>query len=351
MKKKRKKFFLILFFSLFLLLTEGCSNGQKIELMFSMDFRGDEVFRIDKISCRLPEIMVYLTNIQNKYEEVYGSQIWEQDLGGISIGDRLKEMMIARAAQIKVMVLLAREKDLALNEEEERLASKAGDVYFGSLNEEEIKKMGVNKGLLVQMYKEYALANKVYKELTKEINPEISDDEARTISVKHILIKTYTLDENGQKVEYTEEQKEKAYEKIKEVKRKADSGTEFEELMEEYNEDKKGSYAFGKGTMDPTFEEAAFNLDRGEISEIVTTPYGYHLIQCTSTFDRNETDANKVKIVEERRKEAFSEEYDAFASELATNLNEKLWASITMTSTENVGTMDFFDVYDEIFGP
>lgn len=350
MKSKGKKCFLILFLSFLALTTGGCSDGQKIEFMFTMDFRGDEVFHIDKISCRLPEMMVYLTNIQNKYEKVYGSQIWEQDLGETSIGERLKETMIARAAQIKVMVLLAREKELVLDEEEEALAAKAGELYYASLNEAEIEKMGVNKGILIQMYKEYALANKVYKELTKEINPEISDDEARTISVKHILIKTYTLDEKGDKVEYSEEQKELAYEKIKEVKQKADSGTEFQELIEEYNEDKNSSYAFGKGTMDPTFEEAAFNLDTGEISEIVTTPYGYHLIQCTSTFDRNETDANKVKIVEERRKEAFSEEYDAFASELATKLNEKLWASITMTSTKNGGAVDFFDLYNEIFG-
>lgn len=351
MKKKGKKFFLILCLSFVSLLTGGCRDGQRIEVMFTTDFRGDEIFHIDKISCRMPELIVYLTNIQKKYEEVYGRQIWEQDLGGISIEERLKEIVMARAAQIKVMVLLAREKGLVLSEEEETLASKAGELYYGSLNESEIEKMRVSKGLLIQMYKEYALANKVYKELTKEINPEISDDEARTISVKHILIKTYTLDENGEKIEYTEEQKEKAYEKIREVKQKADSGTDFGELMEEYNEDKKGSYAFGKGTMDPTFEEAAFNLDTGEISEIVHTPYGYHLIQCTSTFDRDETDANKVKIVEERRKEAFSEEYDAFASELATKLNEKLWASITLTSTENGGTMDFFDVYNEIFAP
>ena len=36
--------------------------------------------------------------------------------------------------------------------------------------------------------------------LIADINPEISDDEARTITVQHILIKTYSLNEDGEKV-------------------------------------------------------------------------------------------------------------------------------------------------------
>ena len=59
-------------------------------------------------------------------------------------------------------------------------------------------------------------------------------------------------------------------------------------------------------------EEAAFNLGTDEISGIVETEHGYHIIKCISTFDRDETDRNKIKIVEQRRKEVFNEEYSGF---------------------------------------
>lgn len=57
------------------------------------------------------------------------------------------------------------------------------------------------------MYEEYSLAQKVYEYLIADINPEISDDEARTITVQHILVKTYSLNEAGERVPYTDEKK------------------------------------------------------------------------------------------------------------------------------------------------
>ena len=41
------------------------------------------------------------------------------------------------------------------------------------------------------------LADKVYRQIISDINPEISDDEARTITVQHILIKTVTENADG----------------------------------------------------------------------------------------------------------------------------------------------------------
>ena len=45
----------------------------------------------------------------------------------------------------------------------------------------------MNRQLIESMYRDYALADKVYRQIISDINPEISDDEARTITVQHIL--------------------------------------------------------------------------------------------------------------------------------------------------------------------
>ena len=101
--------------------------------------------------------------------------------------------------------------------------------------------------------------------------------------------------------------------------------------------------------MDQAFETAAFSLETNEISGIVESGSGYHIIKCLSTFDREETDANKLEIVEQRRKEAFGQEYDEFADTLIKNLNEKLWDEITLIHDSNVTTSDFFDIYEKYF--
>lgn len=330
----------------------GCTKTQeeeKTEIVLTTDFKENEVFRINTESCTTPEMMVYMSTLQVQYESVFGREIWEKDLGGFTLEQQLKDTILARLAQIKVMNLLAKNYGVTLSEEENALIEKAAAEYLSKLKPGEISAMGVTEEMIEMLYREYAMANKVYSEITKDINPEISDDEARNISVKHILIKTYSLDEKGEKVEYTERQKEDAHKRIREIQKKIRNGEDFDSLVEEYNEDDKSVHIFGKGTMPKEFEEASFNLDTDQISGIVETEYGYHIIKCISTFDRDETDQNKVKIVEERKNEAFNQVYVEFVKGLYSNLNRKLWDSLTFEDNPDCTSTNFFDVYNTYF--
>ena len=133
------------------------------------------------------------------------------------------------------------------------------------------------------------------------------------------------------------------------VESKSRNGEDFDELIRKYSEDDKSTYSFGKGDMDPAFETAAFNLGTDEISDIVESEYGYHIIKCLTTFDKEETDANKIKIVEQRREEAFGQEYDAYVATLTRNLNEELWDSVSFIHDDNVKTQNFFEIYSQYF--
>lgn len=335
-----------------LLFFTGCAAGQSSEgtkVVLTTGFARDEVFRIETASCTLPEIMVYLTNTQNQYESIYGAQIWQKDLKGVTLEENVKDTVLACIAQVKAMNLLAQNHGVTLDEKEQEQVDQAAKAYYGSLNETEIARMDVTEDTIRMLYTEYALADKVYHYIIKDINPEISDDEARTITVQHILIKTYSVDGSGNRVPYTDEAREEAYAKAQEALKQARAGEDFDQLVSEYNEDTKSLYSFGKGEMGEAFEQAAFDLGNGEISDIVETEYGYHIIQCLNTFNREETDANKVKIVEQRREEVFGQEYDAFVASLTKNLNEELWEKVAFVEDEQVKTSDFFQVYDSYF--
>ena len=67
-------------------------------------------------------------------------------------------------------------------------------------------------------------------------------------------------------------------------------GGNFEELAKKYSQDGSASNGgdlgfFGKGQMVPEFEQAAFALEKGAVSGIVKTQYGYHIIKVTDKKD------------------------------------------------------------------
>jgi len=331
-------------------LTACGDDESRTRVVFTTGFSKDEVFRIGSISCKKEELMVYLTNTQNQYESVYGEEIWNTTLVDTTLEENVKEIVLARIAQIKTMYLLAEEKGITLDEAESERVSQAAEEYFSSLDEQEIALMGITYDTIRELYEEYALADKVYYDIIQDINPEISDDEARTITVQHILLRTVKQDSLGNTISYSEEDKQMVYRKAKEIWQMAvDGASDFTELATMYSEDEVITYSFGKGEMDKVFEDAAFQLETDEVSGVVETDVGYHIIKCLNTFNREETDANKLQIVEQRRNEVFGEEYDAFVDSLVRQLNQKVWDQITLIHDPLVDTSDFFHVFEQYF--
>lgn len=332
-------------------LTACGGEGSNARVVFTTGLGRDEVFRIGSVSCTRQELMVYLTTTQNQYESVYGPEVWNVSLDGITLEENVKDTVLAKMAQIKTMYLLAQQKKISLEDSEKEKAAQAASEYYSSLTEKERELMEISEETALQLYTEYALADKVYDYIIQDINPEISDDEARTITVQHILFKTSTTDSSGKRVDYSEEQKKTVLAEAREALSLAVSGEQdFVELATRYSDDSAITYSFGKGEMDLAFEEAAFQLETGEISKLVETDTGYHIIKCISTFDREQTDLNKLEIVEQRRREVFGEEYDAFVDTLVRQLNEKLLEEISLIHDEEVTTSNFFEVYNQYFG-
>lgn len=86
------------------------------------------------------------------------------------------------------MNLLAQKKEVTLDDKEKERAAAAGREYFASLNSAEVTALNVTQDLITKMYEEYALAEKVYQTIVENVNPEVSDDEARTITVDMIRV-------------------------------------------------------------------------------------------------------------------------------------------------------------------
>lgn len=351
MKAMKKVIIICLCMYLLTMVLTACGGKEgSTKVVFTTGMSKDEVFRIGERSCTRAELMIYLATTKNQYEEVYGEEIWQTSLNGVTLKDNVKETVLEKIAQIKTMYLLAKEKEISLSEQEEQAVKQAAFEYFSSLSDVEIELLEVSVDTVETLYTEYAMANKVYLYMIKDINPEISDDEARTITVQHIFMRTYTKDGAGNVYPVSETAKQEIYGEMCKVRELAlMEDKDFVALASQYSEDSTLTYSFGKGDMESAIEQVAFDLETGEISEIVEGENGYHIIKCISTFDRAETDANKLKIVEKRRNEAFGKEYELFVESLAKRLNEKLWKELELIGDSRITTDNFFEVYEKYF--
>lgn len=112
------------------------------------------------------------------------------------------------------------------------------------------------------------------------------------------------------------------------VLKKAKAGEDFAKLAKDYSDDpgskdKGGEYTFGRGQMMPTFEAAAFGQDVGKISELVNTPYGYHIIKTLEKIPARKTPLTEVseKIRQFLQNKEAKQQIPAFLTKLRKEAN------------------------------
>ena len=112
----------------------GCGSDTKI--VFTTGLSGNQLFKIGSTTCTTPEIMVYLTTFYNQYAHTYGPEMWHYDFGGVSLEEHVKDVVLSKMAQIKIMNLMAREREITLSDEEEVQVAAAAETYFSMLEED-----------------------------------------------------------------------------------------------------------------------------------------------------------------------------------------------------------------------
>jgi peptidyl-prolyl cis-trans isomerase SurA len=139
--------------------------------------------------------------------------------------------------------------------------------------------------------------------------------EPRKARVRHILI----LTEKG----LSADKKKEKYLQVKGILREIKSGRDFAAAAKEYSEDisasEGGDVGFvEKGKMVPEFENAIYRMKEGEISNIVETEYGYHIIKVDKVLSGRTLPLkevkNKIKLILSSKKQNSA--YEEWMDEL-----------------------------------
>ena len=311
----------------------GCTIGET-EYVLDLNTVGrNDIISINGEECSQEEAKLYLCNYQNLYGSEYGVNLWDckfpEEGLPCSLEEYVKDITILQLSNIMCMNQLAKQKGIALTEEELALVKETANAYYKSLSKAELAYMDMDKNDLEGFYEKYALAEKLYNTLTQGVNEEVSLDEARVIRIEQIYVTSL--------------------EKANEVQKKLEDGDKFTNVAGAYNEAVMVETTITRGQLPKEVEDVAYTLDNDAHSGMIKTEYGYYFVKCLSKNEEELTEKNKEDIIIKRRKEQFDDVFNAFVEESEFVINQKAWDKITVDTSGEITTNSFFEVYETYF--
>lgn len=233
------------------------------------------------------------------FESIYIKQLGEDAMSqkgedGRTLEETLREQILEKTIMEKIIKNETDKMNLSVSDEEvnkkldEYIAMTGGKEQFNEFLEtsnltKEFFSENIRKEILVNKHKEMFLSDVEIKDEESRQFFEENKENLEVIRASHILLKT-------------EEEAQKVLDML-------EDGKEFEELAKGLSVDKASGLLggdlgyFTRGTRIPEFEEVAFSLEKGQVSDIVKTEVGYHIIKLVDRKDVYEELKDEIAMV------------------------------------------------------
>lgn len=330
--------------SILLLTTVGCSSEGSTK-SGNVESGNVAVVNGNEISA---DYYIKNVNLQKQaLESIYGADVWKEEVEeGKTFADAMKSDILEQLINVEVLVSEAKKQNLMPTDEEVqkmvdevKKTMEENEEYKKNLesvgvDDEFIKRQETEKLALTKYQENFLAKNEVTDEDAKKYYEENKKDFfVDEVQASHILIST--TNEDGTPMD--DKKKAEAKKKAEDLLNKIKNGEEFASLAKEHSED-PGSGAnggdlgfFGKGEMVPEFEEAAFSLEKGKISELVESQFGYHIIKVT---DKNQGQTPfediKTQIIDVIKQQKLSENIETLIKNAKIERNEEIIKDIEL---------------------
>ncbi len=264
----------------------------------------------------------YLMELSSAMYGMDPATMWQSDLGtGATYETYSKQSVMAGVYQTYVLKAEAQELGLTLDEDELKKVDEAAGQAMESMDESVKAATNITEERLKEFVTDNALAMKAYQEAIKDVDTEVSDEEAAQRVIRYILIR------DGEDAEAAKTQAE-------EIKARVEGGENSGEAMDAIGEESENYYSgtntYGEGDIDNELGNLGLSLATGETGSVYQEGYGWYVVYCVSDFDRDATDREKPEIVRKRQSERFQTVYAGWVKEAPSfKVDEKVWSQIT----------------------
>ncbi len=286
---------------------------------------GDEVvLKMGEGEITAADYLYWLNRVISDYLSQFGGQMptlpWDTEMtDGLTFGQSMSDQALDVAAYYCAVAQLAQQEGLSpdpsvasdTDQYYADLVIQAGadenrviyTLWSNMLTKDQLTRLNENGDLYNQLYELYFGQDSGNAPTDAEVMAYL--EESGQYRAKHILLLTVDMDTREPLDEETIAQKKAAAEGLLAQLREAEDPIAlFDTLMKEHSEDSglaayPEGYTTSKGKMVAPFEEAALALQTGEISDLVESEYGYHIIlrmpmnpddfraECTSSLMRD----------------------------------------------------------------
>ncbi len=302
------------------ILFSGCTIGNtqfvfgevvSRELVFDMGDYGD---------CDKQRALVYLLIAKAEYEEIFGEDVWQMQIDGLSMEDFVKNNTLSELLQRESMSALAKNEGIELSKKQLESIADATDELYASVDKVKLSKLEITKQDIEDVFRAYVLSELVYDEIAAMVNTEISDSEAKVITVQYIELDVATEVEDMQKEELFSQA----------------NVTEVDICRGELAE------VFGSEA-----ESMIFALEEGEISDILTVEDKRYIFRSVSAYDADKTEKNKEVMLKQRKQDAFLTKYKEFMDSTEYKTNDKVWDTLIIADFDGISFGGFYDICDK----
>lgn len=253
----------------------------------------------------------------------------------------IEGQILQQLIQIQLLNAKATDADKATAKDQvtKRVAEIKSRAGSADAYEKQLKAFGLSESDLINKMTEEQIAQAVLK---RELKVNVSDEDVKKfydenpaqfeepemVRAAHILFSTRDMTTGS---DLSADQKAAKKKTAEDVLKRARAGEDFAKLAKQYTEDpgskdNGGEYTFPRGRMVPEFEAAAFSLNTNQVSDLVTTQYGYHIIKLYEKIPAKKVEFAKVKddVKEYLSREGMQKDAPGYIAKLEKDSNVQI---------------------------
>lgn len=356
LKKKIRFISLILVMVLSFTLLAGCGK----------DSSEDVVATINDEDISLTEAMYYISIVESNYSMFLSADAWDMLVeGDKTFSDLTKEYVMDGIVESNILYDLGKEAGIEITEDMETQLKASAVQYFNSLSEEQVEATGLDEQSLYDISVKSYISSEHQATILNAldidiegISAEYDQEELRQYNTEYLHIPFISIDEEGNQVELTEEEKSTAKETLENMLAEVQDGKTFEEVIEGNEEIQTNTANFvpGYDQVELAYEEVAAELENDAIAgEIVETSAGYYIIKMVDNNSSEYYESAVNTALSEKQQELYAEKIEELKADYTIVINEDVWEPIKVGRTtinldydEDATSVDGSEDVDEV---
>lgn len=267
------------------------------------------------------------------YQTYYGAgmlstEMWSTEYDGTTMEDSTKDSVLDMIETIYLLEDHMEDYGVEIRSDEMASIQEAAQQFMSDNSSKAIRQMGATQEYVAEMLRMYTIQYKMQNAIYNASEITVTDEEAAQRTFSYFTVSaTSGTDEDGNSVEYTDEEKEAFAQEMETIA--AAAKEDFDGVAEEHGYT-VSTYTYGadETTMNEAVIEAADALKEGEVSDLITTDTSYYVIRLDDEFDEEATEQEKETLLNQRKSEEYTEICDGYKEEATFEVNEDEWAKV-----------------------